>query len=202
MPMMMTTTAVQSSSTSATKQHPGTTGSSAHAQNQLSAAGPNTGGASNFMGGLARVSASGSGEGAAVDRDSWTFGGAQFASPVREVYTRSLYRICLKFTTSEDEDEGKLEPATAYWTCYGKPTTIGNGGPGSPQPDDICRRMDDSMTGPSAGILTRLNDEMGENAAMYALKSETTCGWHARGDRGDAAMRVSFLYCSHSSLVQ
>mmetsp|Transcript_24718 Transcript_24718/g.57622 ORF Transcript_24718/g.57622 Transcript_24718/m.57622 type:complete len:726 (+) Transcript_24718:396-2573(+) len=124
-----------------------------------------------------------------ADRDAWTLGGRQFASS-REVYTRSLYRICLKFTTSEDEDEGKPEPATAFWTLYGRSTTIGNGGPSSHTPDDICRRMDDSMTGPSAGILSRLNDTDGEQAAIYALRSGLTTAWHIRGDRGDAAVRV------------
>ena len=62
------------------------------------------------------------------DPEAWTRGGKEFASS-REIYTRSLFRICLKFTTSEDEDEGKPEPATAFWTLYGRPTTIGNGGP-------------------------------------------------------------------------
>jgi len=123
------------------------------------------------------------------DRDTWSRGGRQFASP-REVYTRALYRICLKFTTSEDEDEGKPEPATAYWTLYGRATTIGNGPPSSPTPDDICRRMDDSMTGPAAGILARLTDADGEQAALHALRAMMTSGWHIRGDRGDAAIRV------------
>jgi hypothetical protein len=126
---------------------------------------------------------------ARADRDAWTLGGRQFASS-REVYTRSLYRICLKFTTSEDEDEGKPEPATAFWTLYGRSTTIGNGGPSSHTPDDICRRMDDSMTGPSAGILSRLNDLDGEPAAQSSMRSGMTTGWHVRGDRGDAAVRV------------
>lgn len=124
-----------------------------------------------------------------TERDAWNRGGRQFASP-REVYTRSLYRICLKFTTSEDEDEGKPEPATAYWTTFGRVTTIGNGGPSSPTPDDICRRMDDSMTGPAAGVLARLNDTDGEQAALFALRAGMTNGWHIRGDRGDAAVRV------------
>eukprot|EP00559_Dactyliosolen_fragilissimus_P001208 CAMPEP_0184865348 /NCGR_PEP_ID=MMETSP0580-20130426/17785_1 /TAXON_ID=1118495 /ORGANISM="Dactyliosolen fragilissimus" /LENGTH=649 /DNA_ID=CAMNT_0027364507 /DNA_START=235 /DNA_END=2184 /DNA_ORIENTATION=+ len=124
-----------------------------------------------------------------ADRDTWSRGGRQFASP-REVYTRSLYRLCLKFTTSEDEDEGKPEPATAYWTLYGRTTTIGNGGPSSPNPDDICRRMDDSMTGPAAGILARLTDFDGEQAALHALRAAMTTGWHIKGDRGDAAVRV------------
>lgn len=123
------------------------------------------------------------------DNDAWSRGGRQFTSP-REVYTRSLFRICLKFTTSEDEDEGKPEPATAFWTLYGRQTTIGNGGPSSHSPDDICRRMDDSMTGPSAGILSRLADLDGDQAASYALKAGMTTGWHIRGDRGDAAVRV------------
>mmetsp|Transcript_432 Transcript_432/g.468 ORF Transcript_432/g.468 Transcript_432/m.468 type:complete len:666 (+) Transcript_432:161-2158(+) len=123
------------------------------------------------------------------ERDAWTRGGRQFASP-REIYTRSLYRICLKFTTSEDEDEGKPEPATAYWTVYGRATTIGNGGPSSPTPDDICRRMDDSMTGPGAGVLSRLTDFDGEQAALHSLRAGMTTGWHIRGDRGDTAVRV------------
>lgn len=126
---------------------------------------------------------------ARADRDAWSRGGRQFASS-REVYTRSLYRICLKFTTSEDEDEGKPEPATAYWTLYGRSTTIGNGGPSSHSPDDICRRMDDSMTGPAAGVLSRLTDFDGEQSALHALRAGMTCGWHIRGDRGDAAVRV------------
>eukprot|EP01082_Thalassiosira_pseudonana_P013685 g11892.t1.1.5e17418b g11892 g11892.t1 contig6:807082-809261(+) len=120
---------------------------------------------------------------------TWTRGGRQFSSS-REIYTRSLYRICLKFTTSEDEDEGKPEPATAYWTLYGNPTTIGNGVPNSQRPDDICRRMDDSMSGPAAGILSCLVDEEGEQAAMFALKAGMTCGWQIRGERGDVAVRV------------
>ncbi|KAL3905922.1 MAG: hypothetical protein SGARI_004234, partial [Bacillariaceae sp.] len=124
-----------------------------------------------------------------TENDAWTRGGRQFASS-REVYTRSLFRLCLKFTTSEDEDEGKPEPATSFWTMYGRPTTIGNGAPSSTSPDDICRRMDDSMTGPSAGILARLTDFDGDQAAGYALKSGMTTGWHVRGDRGDAAIRV------------
>jgi serine/threonine protein phosphatase PrpC len=124
-----------------------------------------------------------------ADRDAWTRGGRQFASP-REVYTRSLYRICLKFTTSEDEDEGKPEPATSYWTVYGRTCTIGNGVATSPTPDDICRRMDDSMTGPAAGILARLTDFDGEQSALHALRAGMTTGWHIRGDRGDAAIRV------------
>lgn len=120
---------------------------------------------------------------------SWSRGGRQFSSS-REVYTRGLYRVCLKFTTSEDEDEGKPEPATAYWTLYGRSTTIGNGVPNSQRPDDICRRMDDSMSGPAAGVLSCLTDEDGEQAALYALRAGMTCGWHVRGERGDAAVRV------------
>jgi hypothetical protein len=124
-----------------------------------------------------------------ADPDAWTRAGRQFASQ-REIYTRSLFRICLKFTTSEDEDEGKPEPATAYWTLYGRASTIGNAGPTSPQPDSICRRMDDSMTGPAAGIMSRLTDQDGEQAALLALRAAMTTGWHVRGDRGDAAIRV------------
>ena len=124
-----------------------------------------------------------------VEADSWSRGGRQFANS-REIYTRALYRICLKFTTSEDEDEGKPEPATAYWTLYGRTTTIGNAGPTSPTPDSICRRMDDSMTGPSAGVLSRLLDSDGEQAALHALRAGMTTGWYIRGDRGDAAIRV------------
>jgi hypothetical protein len=122
--------------------------------------------------------------------DSWRAAGPQFANPTKEIYTRSLYRICLKFTTSEDEDEGKPEPGTAFWTVYGRSTTIGNAGPNSPQPDSICRRMDDSMSGPAAGILSRITDGDGEQAAAYALRSGCTTGWHIRGERGDAAVRV------------
>lgn len=121
--------------------------------------------------------------------EGWSRGGRQFTSS-REVYTRSLFRVCLKFTTSEDEDEGKPEPGTAFWTLYGRHTTIGNGPPTSNNPDDICRRMDDSMTGPSAGILARLSDFDGEQAAGYALRAGMTTGWHIRGERGDAAVRV------------
>lgn len=124
-----------------------------------------------------------------ADPHAWTRAGRQFASQ-REVYTRSLFRVCLKFTTSEDEDEGKPEPATAYWTVYGRATTIGNAGPQSPNPDSICRRMDDSMTGPAAGILSRLTDSDGDQAALNALRSGMTTGWQIRGDRGDAAVRV------------
>lgn len=126
---------------------------------------------------------------ASNDTDAWTRGGRQFATS-REVYTRSLFRLCLKFTTSEDEDEGKPEPATAFWTLYGRQTTIGNGGPSSHAPDDICRRMDDSMTGPAAGVLARLTDNDGDQAAAYALRAGMTSGWHIKGDRGDAAVRV------------
>lgn len=60
----------------------------------------------------------------------------------------------------------------------------------SPTPDDICRRMDDSMTGPAAGLLSRITDFDGEQAALYALRASMTNGWHVRGDRGDAAVRV------------
>ena len=123
------------------------------------------------------------------ENEGWSRGGKQFSSS-REVYTRSLFRVCLKFTTSEDEDEGKPEPGTAFWTLYGRQTTIGNGPPSSHNADDICRRMDDSMTGPSAGILARLSDFDGEQAAGYALRAGMTTGWHIRGDRGDAAVRV------------
>lgn len=126
---------------------------------------------------------------ASNDTDSWSRGGRQFASS-REVYTRSLFRLCLKFTTSEDEDEGKPEPATAFWTMYGRQTTIGNGGPASHAPDDICRRMDDSMSGPASGVLSRLIDLDGDQAAAYALRAGMTSGWHIKGDRGDAAVRV------------
>mmetsp|Transcript_5516 Transcript_5516/g.13837 ORF Transcript_5516/g.13837 Transcript_5516/m.13837 type:complete len:650 (-) Transcript_5516:442-2391(-) len=127
--------------------------------------------------------------GSSGENEGWSRGGRQFATS-REVYTRSLFRVCLKFTTSEDEDEGKPEPGTAFWTLYGRRTTIGNGPPSSHNPDDICRRMDDSMTGPSAGILARMSDFDGEQAAGYALRAGMTTGWHIRGDRGDAAVRV------------
>jgi hypothetical protein len=127
--------------------------------------------------------------GAGGENEGWSRGGRQFASS-REVYTRALFRVCLKFTTSEDEDEGKPEPGTAFWTLYGRHTTIGNGAASSHNPDNICRRMDDSMTGPSAGILARLSDFDGEQAAGYAMRSGMTTGWHIRGDRGDAAVRV------------
>lgn len=46
------------------------------------------------------------------------------------------------------------------------------------------------MTGPSAGVLTRLTDLEGEKAALHALKAAMTAGWHIRGDNGDAAVRV------------
>jgi hypothetical protein len=129
-----------------------------------------------------------------VDPLTWTNAGRPFASH-REIYTRSLYRLCLKFTTSEDEDEGKPEPATAYWTVYGRTTTIGNAGPTSQTPDTICRRMDDSMTGPAAGVLTRCSDADDEQqpqqlATHRALAAAFTTGWQLRGDRGDAAVRV------------
>ena len=156
------------------------------------ASGSNNGGAAgilNFVTGSNGGAAAAAKAETRADRDAWALGGRQFASS-REVYTRSLFRICLKFTTSEDEDEGKPEPATSFWTLYGRSTTIGNGGPSSHTPDDICRRMDDSMTGPSAGLLSRLNDLDGEQAAAYALRSGMTTGWHVRGDRGDAAVRV------------
>jgi serine/threonine protein phosphatase PrpC len=120
---------------------------------------------------------------------AWTQGGQQFAS-TREAYTRSLFRVCLKFTTSEDEDEGKPEPATAYWTYFGKHTTIGNAGPTTAQPDSICRRMDDSMTGAAAGVLTRITDADGDVGTENALAAAMTCGWQLRGERGDAAIRV------------
>ena len=120
---------------------------------------------------------------------SWSRGGRQFSSS-REVYTRLLYRICLKFTTSEDEDEGKPEPATAFWTLFGRRTTIGNGVPNSNRPDDICRRMDDSMSGPAAGVLANISDDDGEQAALYAMRAGMTCGWNIIGERGDVAVRV------------
>lgn len=152
----------------------------------------NNGGSStllNFVtgGGTSNKDATAASRGA--EAEVWTRGGRQFANP-REIYTRSLFRICLKFTTSEDEDEGKPEPATAFWTLTGRTTTIGNAGPTSPSPDTICRRMDDSMTGPAAGILSRMTDQDGEQAAQYALRSGATTGWHIRGERGDAAVRV------------
>jgi hypothetical protein len=135
------------------------------------------------------IPASSANAGNSGENEGWSRGGRQFATS-REVYTRSLFRVCLKFTTSEDEDEGKPEPGTAFWTLYGRQTTIGNGPPSSHNPDDICRRMDDSMTGPSAGILARLSDFDGEQAAVHALRAGMTSGWHIRGDRGDAAVRV------------
>ena len=160
--------------------------------NNNAAAATNTGGGStallNFVTG-SQQQPNGTSNKAATDTDAWTRGGRQFASS-REVYTRSLYRICLKFTTSEDEDEGKPEPATAFWTLYGHQTTIGNGGPSSVSPDNICRRMDDSMTGPSAGVLARITDVDGDQGAAYANRSGMTIGWHIKGDRGDAAIRV------------
>uniref|UniRef100_A0A7S1FNH8 PPM-type phosphatase domain-containing protein n=1 Tax=Corethron hystrix TaxID=216773 RepID=A0A7S1FNH8_9STRA len=132
-----------------------------------------------------------SGPGGVVTRNDggWRLGGPEFSS-AREVYTRSLFRVCLKFTTSEDEDEGKIEPATSFWTTYGRDTTIGNGPRNSATPDDICRRMDDSMSGPGAGVLARLSDADGPQAAERAKNGGLTCGWYIRGDRGDAAVRV------------
>lgn len=124
-----------------------------------------------------------------LDTETWARAGRQFTTS-KEIYTRSLFRLCLKFTTSEDEDEGKPEPATAFWTSFSRTSTIGNAGPGTPNPDSICRRMDDSMSGPASGILTRIVDADGEAAAEYALASGSTTGWHIRGDRGDAAVRV------------
>ena len=121
--------------------------------------------------------------------NAWTLAGRQFSGS-KEMYTRSLYRLCLKFTTSEDEDEGKPEPSTAFWTIYGVPCTIGNAGPTDPNPDSICRRMDDSMSGPAAGILSRITDQHGMPAVGYAMRSGATTGWHIRGERGDTAVRV------------
>jgi hypothetical protein len=121
--------------------------------------------------------------------NAWTLAGRQFSSS-KEMYTRSLYRLCLKFTTSEDEDEGKSEPATAFWTVYGMPCTIGNAGPTDAHPDSICRRMDDSMSGPASGILSRITDQHGMSAVEYAMRSGAATGWHIRGDRGDTAVRV------------
>jgi len=46
------------------------------------------------------------------------------------------------------------------------------------------------MTGPAAGVLTRLTDFEGEQAALHALRASMTAGWHIRGERGDAAVRV------------
>jgi hypothetical protein len=144
--------------------------------------------ASSAAAAAARTGATGN-SGSNSEAESWSRAGRQFAAP-REIYTRALYRLCLKFTTSEDEDEGKPEPATAYWTLYGRTTTIGNAGPTSPTPDSICRRMDDSMTGPAAGVLSRLVDADGDQAAALALRAGMTSGWYIRGDRGDAAVRV------------
>jgi hypothetical protein len=50
--------------------------------------------------------------------------------------------------------------------------------------------MDDSMTGPSAGVLARLTDQDGDQSAGYSLRAAMTTGWHVKGDRGDAAIRV------------
>jgi len=142
-------------------------------------------------------------------------------SPHRDIYTRGLYRLCLKFTTSEDEDEGKLEPSTSFWTIFGHDTTIGNadssssasvGGGGSAlslpdrnHHDDVVRKMDDSMTGPMAGVLSVLpfllptnmhyssadcNPALMSLTQRHAANAGLTCGWHAYGDRGDTAMRV------------
>jgi len=163
-------------------------------QQQPGSSTANGGGAMGMGGGAGGPRSGANGKGGNNNNDgsteiSWSRGGRQFSSS-REVYTRGLYRVCLKFTTSEDEDEGKPEPATAYWTLYGRNTTIGNGVPNSARPDDICRRMDDSMSGPAAGILSCLTDEDGEQAALYALRAGMTCGWHIRGERGDAAVRV------------
>lgn len=46
------------------------------------------------------------------------------------------------------------------------------------------------MTGPAAGVLARLTDFDGEQSALFALRAGMTTGWHIRGDRGDAAVRV------------
>eukprot|EP00588_Corethron_pennatum_P014054 CAMPEP_0194279606 /NCGR_PEP_ID=MMETSP0169-20130528/14022_1 /TAXON_ID=218684 /ORGANISM="Corethron pennatum, Strain L29A3" /LENGTH=674 /DNA_ID=CAMNT_0039024053 /DNA_START=349 /DNA_END=2373 /DNA_ORIENTATION=+ len=137
------------------------------------------------------MGSSGPAGGSAAPRNDggWRLGGPEFSSS-REVYTRSLFRVCLKFTTSEDEDEGKIEPVTSFWTTYGRDTTIGNGPRNSATPDDICRRMDDSMSGPGAGVLARLSDADGQAAAERAKGGGLTCGWYIRGDRGDAAVRV------------
>jgi hypothetical protein len=145
----------------------------------------------------------GSGGASSQDPHAWTRAGRPFSSH-KEVYTRSLFRLCLKFTTSEDEDEGKPEPATAFWTLYGRTTTIGNAGPTSPNPDSICRRMDDSMTGPAAGILSRIVDADGEAATLLALAAGMTTGWQIRGDRGDAAVRVgkAKVYATQSASKQ
>ena len=124
------------------------------------------------------------------DPDAWTRAGRAFASTPHEIYTRSLLRLCLKFTTSEDEDEGKPEPGAAFWTIYGRQTTIGSAGPNAPKPDSICRRMDDSMSGAAAGVLSRISDQDGDAATRFALAAGLTTGWQLRGDRGDAAIRV------------
>jgi hypothetical protein len=50
--------------------------------------------------------------------------------------------------------------------------------------------MDESISGPAAGIISRINDFDGEQAALYALRAGMTTGWNIRGDRGDAAIRV------------
>jgi len=46
------------------------------------------------------------------------------------------------------------------------------------------------MTGPAAGVLARLTDFDGEQSALYSLRAGMTTGWHIKGDRGDAAVRV------------
>lgn len=46
------------------------------------------------------------------------------------------------------------------------------------------------MTGPAAGVLARITDFDGEASALHALRASMTAGWHIRGDRGDAAVRV------------
>ena len=46
------------------------------------------------------------------------------------------------------------------------------------------------MTGPAAGILARITDADGEQAAALALRAGLTSGWYIRGERGDAAVRV------------
>ena len=46
------------------------------------------------------------------------------------------------------------------------------------------------MTGPCAGILSRLTDQDGDQSAGYALRAAMTTGWQVKGDRGDAAVRV------------
>jgi serine/threonine protein phosphatase PrpC len=175
-------------------------------QTQKSAATPSAVLASsvmNFMGGITRAAQgnnnSNNALAAAAEQQTWAMGGRQFQNPTNEIYTRSLYRLCLKFTTSEDEDEGKLEPATAFWTVMGKSATIGNGGPNSLAPDDICRRMDDSMSGPQAGILSRITDQDGNDSGTLALRSAMTTGWHVRGERGDAAVRVGRALVQESS---